>query len=105
MARAIQPTQHRPNSTPSVALWVAAAKAVKANSKDFSILEILSPCSTRTNSDSTDRPAKMSVSSMLASQGSAVARVSTMLNPSSRNGRIMSSTRSVNCRIHSVASA
>ena len=35
--RTIQPTQHSPNSTPSVALWVAAAKAVKANSRNFSI--------------------------------------------------------------------
>ena len=39
--RTIQPTQHSPKSTPSVALWVAAAKAVKANSRNFSIPEIL----------------------------------------------------------------
>ena len=47
----------------------------------------------------------MSVSSMLASQGSAVVRTSTRLIASSRNGWAMPSTRSVNCRIHSVASA
>ncbi len=57
------------------------------------------------NSDSTDSPAKMSVSSVLASQGSAVVRISTRLIASSRNGRAMPSTRSVSCRIHSVASA
>ena len=34
--RAIQPTQHSPSSTASVALWVAAAKAVKPNSRHFS---------------------------------------------------------------------
>ena len=39
--RAIQPAQHSPSSTASVALWVAAAKAVKANSEHFSMVEIL----------------------------------------------------------------
>ena len=57
------------------------------------------------NSDSTDRPAKMSVSSMLASQGSAVVRIRTALTAISRNGRAMPNTRSVSCRIQSVASA
>ena len=47
----------------------------------------------------------MSVSSVLASQGSEVVRTSTRLMASSRNGCGMPSTRSVNCRIHSVASA
>ena len=103
--RAIQPAQHSPSSTPSVALWVAAAKAVKANSRNFSIREVRSPCSTSMNSDSTDRPAKMSVSSMLASQGSAVVRISARLSAISRNGLAMPNTRSVSCRIHSVASA
>ena len=56
-------------------------------------------------SDSTDRPAKMSVSSMLASQGSAVVRIRTTLTAISRDGRAMPNTRSVSCRIHSVASA
>ena len=56
-------------------------------------------------SDSTDRPAKISVRSMLASHGSAVARTSTRLIASSRSGWAMPSTRSVSCRIHSVASA
>ncbi len=102
---AIQPRQQSPNSTPSVALWVAAAKAVKANSANFSIAEILSPCSTRRNSDNTDSPAKISVSSILASQGSAVVRISTTLKPNSRIGLTMPNTRSVSCRIHSVASA
>ena len=41
---------------------------------------------TSRNSDSTDRPAKMSVSSMLASQGSAVVRISARLIAASRNG-------------------
>ena len=72
--RAIQPRQHSPSSTASVALCVAAANAMKANSAHFSILEVLPPCSTRMNSASTDSPAKRSVSSMLASQGSAVAK-------------------------------
>ena len=84
--RTIQPTQHNPKSTPSVALWVAAAKAVKANSRNFSIPEIRSPCSTRMNSASTDSPAKMSVSSMLASQGSAVVRIRAMQSQISRKG-------------------
>ena len=91
--RTIQPTQHSPNSTPSVALWVAAAKAVKANSRNFSIPVIRSPCSTRMNSASTDSPAKMSVNSMLASQGSAVVRIRAMLSQISRKGLAMPSTR------------
>ena len=41
--RAIQPAQHSPSSTASVALWVAAAKAVNANSEPFSTVEILLP--------------------------------------------------------------
>ncbi len=97
--------QHKPNSTPSVALWVAAAKAVKANSRSFSIPEIRSPCSTRINSASTDSPAKMSVKSMLASQGSAVVRIRAMLSQIRRNGLAMPNTRRVSCRIHSTASA
>lgn len=88
-----------------VALWLAAAKAVKANSAAFSIAEILSACSTRRNSDSTDRPAKISVSSMLASQGNAVVSVSATPDPNSSAGLAMPNTRSVNCRIHIVASA
>ncbi len=103
--RAIQPTPHSPSSTASVALCVAAAKAVKANNEIFSTVEILSPCRTRIKSDSTERPAKMSVSSMLASHGSAVVRISASPIASSRNGRAMPSTRSVSCTIHSVASA
>ena len=47
----------------------------------------------------------MSVSSVLASQGSEVVRTSTRLMARSRNGWDMPSTRSVNCRIHNVASA
>ena len=85
--RAIQPTQHSPSSTASVALCVAAAKAVRANSRHFSMVDVRSPCTTRMKSDSTDRPAKMSVSSVLASQGSEVVRISTRLTASSRNGR------------------
>ena len=103
--RTIQPAQHSPSSTARVALWVAAANAVKANSNSFSAVETRSPCSTRMNSDSTDRPAKMSVSSMLASQGSAVVRIRTRLNAASRNGRIMPNTRRVSCSSHNVASA
>jgi hypothetical protein len=78
---------------------------VKANSKDFSIPEILSPCRTRINSDNTDRPAKMSVKSVEASQGSAVVRIRTRLNPRSRHGLTIPNTRSVSCRIHRAAIA
>ena len=47
----------------------------------------------------------MSVSSMLASQGSAVVSVSARLTPNSRHGLARPKTRSVSCRIHMVASA
>ena len=47
----------------------------------------------------------MSVSSMLASQGSAVIRVNARLTPNSRHGLARPKTRSVSCRIHIVASA
>ena len=47
----------------------------------------------------------MSVRSMLASQGSEVVRASTRLMANRRNGWDIPRTRSVNCRIHSVASA
>jgi|HubBroStandDraft_2_1064218.scaffolds.fasta_scaffold95126_1 hypothetical protein len=103
--RAMKPQQHRPNSTPIVALWVAAAKAVKTNSDDVSRVEIFSPCSTRMNSDSTASPAKMSVNSMLASHGSAVVRINNRPIVSSRKGWAMLSTRNVSCRTQSVAGA
>ena len=88
-----------------VALWVAAAKAVKTNSAAFSPVEVCSPNTTRINNDSTDRPAKMSVSSMLASQGNAVVSVRRRLTPNSRHGRASPKTRSVSCKIHIVARA
>ena len=84
--RAIQPAQHSPSSTASVALWVDAAKAVNANSEHFSTPEIRFPCTTRMNSASTDRPVKMSVSSVEASQGSAVVRIRARLIAVSRHG-------------------
>ena len=93
------------SSTASVALCVAAAKAVRPNSKHFSRIDVRSPCATRMKSASTDRPVKMSVSSVLASHGNEVVRTSTRLMARSRNGWGWPSTRSVNCRIHSVASA
>ena len=101
--RSIQPTQHRPSSTASVALCVAAENAMNPNSTAFSSVEIRSPCRTRMKSASTERPAKMSVSSMLSSQGKAVVAISARLIAMSRTGRARSSTRSVSCRIHSVA--
>ena len=101
----IQPTAHSPSSTASVALWVAAANAVRPNSRHFSAVDVRSRCTARMKSDNTESPAKMSVSSMLANQGSAVVRTSARPIASSRNGCAMPSTRSVSCRIHSVASA
>ena len=46
--RAIQPAQHSPSSTPSVALWVAAANAVNAEQQTFlESTKSCSPCRTR----------------------------------------------------------
>ena len=70
----------------TLALWVAAENAVKTNSRHFSSVDVRSPCRMRMNSDSTDRPAKISVSNMLESQGSAVVSTSKRLIASSRNG-------------------
>ena len=103
--RAIHPIQLSPNSTASVALCDATAKAIRANSEHFSIVDVRSPWTTRMKNDSTASPAKISVSSVVTSHGSAVERTSTRLIASSRSGRAMPSTRSVSCRIHSVASA
>ncbi|MGY3468393.1 hypothetical protein ACVW0I_005264 [Bradyrhizobium sp. LM6.11] len=86
-----------------MALWVAAAKAVKTNSEIFSSTEVRGPATTSRNSDSTDSPAKMSVSSMLASQGSAVDRIKSRQIATKRNVCIRPSTRKVSCSSHSVA--
>ncbi|MGX0963680.1 hypothetical protein AB7M63_004129 [Bradyrhizobium japonicum] len=56
------------------------------------------------NRDRIESPAKMSVSSMLASQGSAVDRIRLRLIATKRDVCISPSTRSVSCNSHSVAS-
>ena len=47
----------------------------------------------------------MSVSSMLVIQGSAVVAINATPIAATRNGRVVPNTRSVSCRIHSVAIA
>ncbi len=79
-ADAAQPEQH-----PERGAVGGRGKGGKGEQQELSRFpKSCSPCSTRMNSDSTDSPAKMSVSSMLASQGSAVVRIRAMLSQISR---------------------
>ena len=100
-ADAAQPEQHRERR--------AVGRRGEGREREqrifFRRVEIRSPCTTRINSASTDRPVKMSVNSVVASQGSAVVRISARLIASEPPWLAMPSTRSVSCRIHSVASA
>ena len=81
------PMQHSPSSTASVALWRRRGESGEAEQQAFfDGRRSARHAATRMKSASTDRPAKMSVSSVLASQGSAVVRTSTRLIASSRNG-------------------
>ena len=102
--RAIQPAQHSPSSTASVALWVEAAKAVKANSEHFSMAE--SVAVQDQDEQRQHRQAGKNVGQQRAGEpGQRRGQDQRDADRVSRNGRSMPSTRSVSCRIHSVASA